>query len=89
VVNPRFSGDCGKVAYPSLKEAQTVLNRLRQHRGKNVVERIYVCSICGYHHFTSVELNANRVPPGAYLEPKYADRWQKLLDANDNAVSQE
>ena len=76
----RFNEDCGKVMYPKLKDAKTVLNRLKTYRGKHAVERIYQCKICGCYHFTSAELDSHKVPNGAYTEPKFADRWKKLID---------
>ncbi len=83
----RFNEDCGKVMYPKLKDAKTVLNRLKTYRGKHAVERIYKCKMCGNYHFTSAELDSNRLPEGAYTEPKFADRWKRLLD--DKTDSQE
>lgn len=83
----RYSEECGKVRYPTLRDARTVLNRLRSYRGKRVVERIYRCSKCDYYHFTSIPLGDNQIPKEMYVQPKHTDKWQKLL--NDQANSQE
>lgn len=80
----KFNENCGKVQYPTLKDARTVLNKLKTHRGKNVVDRIYRCPLCKCYHFTSVRLNDNRIPQGMYTEPKFIDRWQKLLHDSTN-----
>lgn len=83
----KFNEDCGKVQYPTLKDAKTVLNRLKTYRGKHAVERIYKCHLCGCYHFTSAELDANKTPEGMYTEPKFIDRWKKLLhDSTDIQV---
>lgn len=76
----KFNDECGKVMYPRLKDARTVLNRLKTYRGKHAVERIYKCRICECYHFTSAELDINRLPEGAYAEPRFAEQWQKLLN---------
>jgi hypothetical protein len=44
-----------KVMYPSLKEARTVFNKLKQKRGKHAAERIYHCSFCNSYHFTHMQ----------------------------------
>ena len=59
-------GKCWKIAYPSFREAQSIINYSRKHRynnGKRVnrligkkdkkLERSYNCEECGMWHITS------------------------------------
>lgn len=83
----RYNEQCGKVSYPTLKDAKTVLNRLKTYRGKHVVDRIYKCDHCDCYHFTSLPYGDHIIPEGMYEEPKFKDKWAKLIDAEKDISS--
>ena len=78
MVKIEFNNKCHKFSYPTLKDARTVLNRLRVTRGKNVVKRIYKCESCDGYHFTKCDLED--VGPPMDFDFKQTDKWKKLLE---------
>lgn len=81
----KFSNDCQKMSYPTLKDARTVLNNFRANRGKRIIDRIYRCEICNAYHFTSKPL-IEETPEELYKEPKFINKWLKLLNDNETIL---
>ena len=45
-----------KVKYNNIKHARTVLNSIKNRRGKKAANRYYYCESCGGFHLTSLTL---------------------------------